>query len=359
MKSIRWLLIILVFPVQGLAQNKKYLCQNCLSAANISYTKGEYREAINLLTMCMNSSGLRKNKDDAYRLLSMCYLRMPDADTAAKKWASRLLKRNPGYKFFPYEDPRDFSNLIASFEVKPRWSIGVNAGFNYSLPSLQKGYSIKPAGISTQGNAGPFLGLNAHYFFKNDQLVMTTWVNYSLLTFRQKLTFKDFEEESVAYREEQSSADLGFCLRFLPFEPGRLRPFAGIGMEYEHILTAQSRIEYFNDYLESDSEDNGEPVSENGRNMLRNGVKNRNIWYGILEGGLKWKAGKGDMELGFRYKQSFSNNIHAENRFANVRFNLEEQWVDSDIRLNAMILYTAYSIPVKWHVYPRKNKYKL
>lgn len=353
---MRTLLKILVsFSVltnHALAQeNTDDTCRNCLTYANIAYEKAEFKKGIDLLVPCLKSKTLKTRQEDAWRLLGMCFLGMQTEDSNARQAVYHLLVLNPNYQLFPYNDPRDFTSLVNSFQVEPKFYLATKLGINYSIPIVNKPYSLKPATIETEGSAGLVLGLSGQYYFKRKHLALNGSVTYNTLAFKQTVIFKEFSSEKINYKEEQTRFDAGLVLRYYPLKSSLVKPFFGFGIANSFLLNATSNFEYTNKDL--NITDNRSINS--GRDMKKLGLSSPNIVYGTLDFGANTEVGKGDLGFGFQFFYAFTNNIRTDKRYVDVKLNLDQQWIDSDLKLHNFCFYTTYSFPLFWRIYDKYN----
>ena len=71
----------------------------------------------------------------------------------------------------------------------------------------------------------------------------------------------------------------------------------------------------------------------------------------IADIGATTNAGKGVLGVGVQYAFAFSNSFNSKNRYNNIEYNLTNQWVDSDVKINYINVYASYSFPLLWRVY--------
>ncbi len=330
-------------------ENLEDVCRNCLTNANIAYEKSEFKNGIDLLLPCMKSKTLKTRQEDAWRLLGMCYLGMQTEDSNARQAVYHLLVLNPNYQLFPYNDPRDFTSLVNSFQTEPKLYLATKLGINYSMPFVKKPYSIKPASIETEGSAGLVLGMSGQYYFKRKYLALSGSATYSTLAFKQTVIFNEFDSEIINYKEEHTRFDVGLLLRYYPLKSSLIKPFFGLGIANSFLLKSTSNLEYSNKDLNITDKQS----INSGRNMKELGITSPNIVYGTLDFGAKTEIGKGDLGLGFQFFYAFTNNIAEDKRYVDVKLNLDQQWIDSDLKLHNFCFYTTYSFPLFWRIYDK------
>lgn len=335
------LLITILTLMQGYAQtNENMSCINNLATASTLYDKAQFTEAVALLEPCLKSGQLKKNEADAYRILGLCYQQMNN-EAQTNEAISKLLKANTKYQLFPYNDPKDFTKAVNAFTVESKLTLGVKAGFNFSLPNITKAYSIKPATLEIQSERSQFLGLTGDYFLKGKSSGINFWATSGSLAFSENVTFNDVEK--INFNQELKFADLGFEFKVFPLKKSAIQAYFGLGANALIQRSAISNIIYTNSYLNT--------KTESSRDMKAEGAVNSAIINGIADVGINTKAGKGIFGLGLQYARAFSLINNPDKRYDNIEYTLANQWVDSDVKLNYLNVYASYSFPLLWRVY--------
>lgn len=335
------LFVSILALTDGYAQTNENLgCLNNLATASTLYEKAQFTEAIALLEPCLKSGQLKKNEADALRILGLCYQQMNN-EVKTNEAISKLLKANTKYQLFPYNDPKEFTKVVNEFTVESKLTLGVKAGFNFSLPNITKAYSIKPATIEIQGERGQFLGLTGDYYLKGKSSGINFWATSGSIEFSENVIFNELEK--INFKEELKFADIGLEFKVFPLKKAKIQPYFGLGANVLIQRTAISNIIYTNSYLNT--------KTESSRDMKEEGAVNSAILNGMADIGINTKAGKGIFGFGLQYAYAFSLSNNPDKRYDNIEYTLANQWVDSDVKLNYLNVYASYSFPLLWRVY--------
>lgn len=114
-------LVMGMAPALAAAQNEVPSCDDAIAAAESAYLNGNFQEAINQASACLNRQDV--SQDDAiasYRLISLAHLRRNELQQARAAIVN-IFGLQPGYEADPIEDPPEYVSLVSIVrrEVQP------------------------------------------------------------------------------------------------------------------------------------------------------------------------------------------------------------------------------------------------
>lgn len=121
-------LVVLVgsFISHVTAQNP---CDGALKEAQYLYDAGKIQDAIALLEYCPFDHLSRLEQFESHRLLALCYQFQSDEEQTDEH-IRRMLELNPSYQTFPYVDPKEFTQSLGHYGVRPDAFVGMGVGLN-------------------------------------------------------------------------------------------------------------------------------------------------------------------------------------------------------------------------------------
>jgi hypothetical protein len=217
-------------------------CAVKLKNAGLAYEQGDYDGAISMLKWALAECNLDKGeKIEANKQLILSYFKVDNLE-AADKTAEAIMKIDPYYKPDKFKDDPRLSSLFDKYQPTPIFRIGLSAGINRSIISVDKYYSIvhnddEASNFSEYNSKTGFqLGLNAEYkAYKN------LWVELGFL-FRQtqyEHILDSVENTSVTYSEKLSYFDMPLTLRYYIFDK-TYSPYVFGGADFSFLTNALS-----------------------------------------------------------------------------------------------------------------------
>lgn len=109
------LLVLLVFalsPIRSALAQEPDPCSRALVQADARYVAGQFEEAVEILATCLNQSdATRQQTIEAYRLLTLAYLRMEHTGEA-RAAIIQIFRTDPTYRPDPINDPPSYTVLV-------------------------------------------------------------------------------------------------------------------------------------------------------------------------------------------------------------------------------------------------------
>jgi len=120
----RWAVIIGIFGLIGVpsvSAQEGGTCEGAISAAESAYVNGDFQEAINQASACLNQQDATVDQAvEAHRLISLSYLRQNELQQARAAIVN-IFGLRPGYEADPINDPPEYVSLVSIVrrEVQP------------------------------------------------------------------------------------------------------------------------------------------------------------------------------------------------------------------------------------------------
>ncbi len=318
-------------------------CANTLYEANKSYEAGDFAKSVSQLRPCLKSGFHKDQRVEGYRLLALdyIYLNQPQqADTAVKN----LLNNDNNYKLFPLylNDPASLTKIINTYDVTPLLMVGVKIGANFANVNLTSNKAVTNSAASYQALIGYQFGFEGDYTIWKDLHItasaMRTGLRYEH-DFDSVAGWKQQYSEVLTYWHIPVSARYYFLKTDAP-----LRPYVELGAAFDFLSAASGNIVNTDNTTGNTNSTSLDPSS-------RRNPENTSILYGV---GLNYRAGIGWFTFNARYLLGLSPIVNANNRYNDVDFIFNYQYVDDDFKLNNWQFTVGYTIPVLFKV--QKNK---
>jgi len=285
------------------------LAQDCifkLQEAEKLYTQGLIEEIPELLDSCIQKGFSKDEKLQALKLIILAHLFDDNLEEADNKMYN-FLRLYPEYEITP-ADPAEFVQLFESYNVLPRFSVGVHMGTSLSLIQV-----LEPFGTHNLYNSErkysftgvPLtVGVNLHrLLFDNFELNLE--MNFSTCKFEyNNENYSGFG--NINYNESQSRIDMPLSCTY-DIGNKRIKPYLRLGIGGGYLI--ESSTKSILQYLDGSHDD------RKGENIVR--TDNRNVFtlWGIVGTGLKYKLPKGYILADVRYNQSLINQVKPEYRY--------------------------------------------
>jgi hypothetical protein len=324
------LLLGLFFSISGFAQQADNSCKNVLDLADREYKAGRLTQCIELLKPCIGKLE-SEVVFEAYRFLALCYLTLND-EKNANAAAINLLRHKPNYRDFPYFDPKDFTLLLAKYEVWPQLELGVKTGINFNSIRPIKNYSVTGSDASYLPQTGYQAGISAEYYLKKN-ISLNADILYEGLNYKRTA---DQASWSQNFTEKLNYFNIPFAGRYYFYRTKTLRLGIELGLQTQLLSKTNSAIVLRNSVTQEKVENTLEQEDQ----------RNKALFYALGGLVLKYKLGGGSLSANMRYAPGFSNVVNADKRYDNLDFILANQYVDSDFSFNPLYISVGYQFPI-------------
>ena len=336
--NILCFLVILLFATNMV--NGQNSCANTLYEANKSYEAGDFAKSVTQLLPCLKSGFHKDQRVEGYRLLALdyIYLNQPQqADTAVKN----LLNNDNNYKLFPLylNDPAGLTKIINTYDVTPLFTIEVPLiGINFANVNLTSNKAVTNSSASYQPLTGIHFGLEGDYDIWKDLHISAgiMWMGISY----------EHDFDSVAgwkqkYTENLNYVHVPVSARYYFMKPDApLRPYVEAGASFDFLASASANIVNTDNTTGNTNSTSLNPIS-------RRNSENTSILYGV---GFNYRAAIGWFTFNARYMLGLSPIVNPNNRYNNIDFIFNYQYVDDDFKLNNWQFTVGYVFPVLFKV---------
>lgn len=317
------------------AQTDDSDCSNSLAKASVLYEGGNFVECISTLTPCLSS--LSKDRVfEAHRLLALSHMSLNNSESANESIIN-LLRAKPNYTTFPFFDPTKFSTMLQGYDVYPKWELGIVLGMNVSSASPTKNYSITNSPASFVSKNGYQVGFMAEHYLQKRLSIQAKLQLQGIGYGRNADDVLGWKQE---YTERMTFINIPLVARYAvsPNVMGwKVSAEAGLG---GHVLSSTNSVIFLEDSRKNDG-------SRLQRSTDRINARNNILLSGLLGLSAKHRLGEAVLGIEVRTSLGMSNAVNSENRWDNFEFITENNYVDSDIRLNTMSLNLTYQRPIR------------
>lgn len=327
---------MLVLSLTASAQ-KKDKCKDALGETDKFYQNGQIQEAIKRCEPCLRKMQTNEERFEAYRLLGLCYQFMNN-NKKTLFYIEEMLKLRPDYQKYPNIDPLEFTKLVNKFEVRTTWYAGLKAGFNVNNISLSKSYATYASNQIYYPTIGYQFGGLGEYRY-NDWLSLGGELALNGMSVRHEI------ENAGGWKQkyQESQQYLGLQLDgkyYLPKSFGKLKPYAGLGLRLNYMLSAQVNMESESNEMHTIFQATKDALSE--RNTLQ--------FFSALKLGVSYPATIGYFSFDISYVYFFRNTVAADKRLDDQNFIFNNQYVNDDISLRTWMFNISYKMPLQWSI---------
>ncbi|MBI1307391.1 MAG: hypothetical protein GC181_12375 [Bacteroidetes bacterium] len=329
-----WLLLI-GHSHFSLAQNS---CEEALYSARRLFESGDIKSTIDTLESCADALHSKADRVQAYRLLAQAWLELNETEKA-ETYAEKLLKTRHDYQRFPNIDPMNFTRLLDKYVVTTPLYLSSQIGATISVPVVVKNF---PAYSSTQRYkpvVGYTLGLNAEYVFPKNKIAL----HFGVKTFG--LGIHHIIDSAVGwtqnYHEDMRyvAGNFGISKSFGFAGSWEVKPMVGLG--FMRLVSSDVYFEAVN--LETGSK------QQYTSNVLS--FRNRNIPSATISIQVEKTLKNGHLlGLSGGITQASKNTFESKDRLADLNFNLNNQYVNDDLKMRFWSLTLIYKWPIMWQV---------
>lgn len=319
-------------------------CVVALREAQKLFENGLIEEVPSKLNPCIRRGFNKNEKIQAYKLLILCDL-CDDQHEKADSLMLKLLKIEPEFQISPQLDPSEFIELYNSYRTLPTYTIGINAGLNFSDIELVNSYGvhneIASPGKYRPSSAGYHIGVDIS---RNLSSRIEAKMGFNLVTNKYLNTNKMFDGEfsETTFEETQTRLDIPLSLN-VDILKKNIKPFLSIGICGGYI--ADAKAEVIRTIIDSQN-------SEEGTIDLSDFRKPINLWF-IYAAGVKYKVKSGHITFNLNYHKSPLYQMKTGQRYVNPEFLYRYYHIDDDYKLN----FWGFSFGYTYSFYkPKKRK---
>lgn len=332
------LVFLMVISIRVCGQSP---CENALFDANKLYQKGQFNACISVIENCQSNFTSKSEKFESSHLLALSYMALNQSDKVDQN-IIRLLRYNPEYQKFPNVDPLDFSRLLNTYRVEPRWFLGLKVGANRNGVALKRSYATY---ITTQRylpTTGYQFGLNAEFSLSNRFSLHTDWMNTGLDVLHE---IDDAGGWKQRYKENQQYTgwQIGMNYHVLKKKQPDLNVGAGINLNYLY----GSNVFFESERITTGTRLQGTQNPLNSRYQWQPGI--------FVEGGLGFWVLKGMLTLSVQYQHYLRNTVNPDERLKDLEFVYNNHYVSDDVSIRQLNGLIGYKIPLSWKVIKKKE----
>jgi len=345
MKKFNIIIVLAFLLLASKFSNGQSNCANTLYEANKSYEAGDFAKSVSQLLPCLKSGFHKDQRVEGYRLLALdyIYLNQPQqADTAVKN----LLNNDNNYKLFPLylNDPASLTKIIDTYDVTPLFNLTVPLiGINFANVNLTSNKAVTNSAASYQPLIGVQFGVEGDYTIWRD-LHVTAGVMWMSCRYEHDFDsvagWKQQYTENLNYVHVPVSARYYFLKTDAP-----LRPYIEAGASFDFLASASADIVNTDNTTGNTNSTSLNPIS-------RRNNENTSILYGV---GFNYRAAIGWFTFNARYLLGLSPIVNAANRYNDVDFIFNYQYVDDDFKLNNWQFTVGYTFPILFKVTKNRN----
>jgi hypothetical protein len=330
-KILTMIVLLSTMVFSTYAQENNSSCSDALKEAYLEYEAGRFNASLEILKPCINSLE-KERKFEAFRLQALCHLFLKDnknADAAVVQ----LLKSNPNYREFPYFDPLSFTKLLSTFDVFPKFELGLKTSININSVNPIKNYSLTGSNAEFLPKAGFQGGVFIEYYLRRTLSLNAEFLyeglNYSRVA-------NDVLGWKQVYLENMKFWSIPITARCY------LKPMKGwilageLGFQTQFLSSTNSNVIL----------SNNENQSRVQLTANQSEARKKTMFYGLAGASIKHKLAGGTISLNIRYAFGLNNVVNSDKRWSNTAFIFDSQYVDSDMKFNPLYFSVGYQVPI-------------
>lgn len=319
-------------------------CLNNLKKAQELFEAGLIEEIPALLDSCLKTGFTKEQAIQAYRLLIQVYL-FDYKQELAEQTMYALLNRYPEYEIQSV-DPVEFVNLFKQFKTEPKYSIGIDAGINFSHISVLENYTTgnlnKLDSKYKSGGIYPKFMFSFQKYF-NNRLSFNSGLTYSLTGFDNEEKM-NFGKELLTYSERMSWIGFPHHINYSFKSIHDFTPFVSAGGNYSFLLKSESEINHVSLIPNLGADIKGEKTDITNNRY-------RHQYFVLLGAGIRYKIAAGYLKLNAYYMKGVTAYINESKRYANPDDLFYYNYVDDKIKLDGYYISVGYS-----HIFYKTTK---
>lgn len=319
-------------------------CLNNLKKAQELFEAGLIEEIPSLLDSCLKTGFTKEQAIQAYRLLIQVYL-FDYKQELAEQTMYTLLSRYPEYEIQSV-DPVEFVNLFKQFKTSPKYSIGLDAGINFSRIDVLENYSTgnlnKLDSKYKSGGLYPKFMLSFQKYF-NDRLSFNSGLTYSITSFENDEKM-NFGKELLTYSEKMSWLGIPHHINYSFKTVHNITPYLMVGGNYSFLLKSECEINHTSLIPDLGADIKGEKtdITDN---------RYRNQYFLLLGTGFRYKIAAGYLKLNAYYLKGITPYVKENKRYSNPDDLFYYNYIDDKIKLNSFYISLGYS-----HIFYKTTK---
>ncbi|MCB9245546.1 MAG: outer membrane beta-barrel protein [Flavobacteriales bacterium] len=311
-----------------------------LENAEILYSKGDFREIIEIGNSCL---ALPKDSLDtdvqwsAYRLLAMAHLGLNQYEEA-RQYAIQMLELNPAYKPSYLKDPNELVKLLGDVTVIPKFSLGMalSLGPSATLPKVQTPYFVSGNNKTYRGKGGYQASVSSSYSLSKS---ISCALGLSILTKNYELDYS-FDPWELLADEKLSYLSFPLSVTYLPDLRSKVRPYVQMGYYWAFLLNSSNSFQ-----AKHSSGNSFELIDIDSKNRRNQG--DRGIQLGL---GSYYKLGQGHVFVEMNYYRSGRQITNADSRNSSGELFSSFYYMDDDLLLSNLSICAGYRIHLNYKV---------
>lgn len=334
-KLVLFVSLGLLFPAFGLSQDD---CSTKIQDARRAYDQGLIEEVPQMLQPCMENGFSRVQRIEAYKLMILSYL-FDDDQFQAEKTMVEFLKKFPEYEINP-NDPIEFVYLFESYRTTSVFSIGLNAGFNFTDPRIIEPYTMLDrthAKLTNTMKSGFQVGLGVGtYLSKHILANVELYFSENQYSFKDELiaplTGASDGITSVLYNEKLLKIEIPLTFTY-EFTIKKIHYYFRGGASLANLanVTGLASRRYSPELP---------PVAGENTSMMDS--RKKMLYSGIAGFGLRYKVPRGVVMLDFRTHIGLNNIVDPSKRTLTSELADKFYHRDDDYSLNSFSISAGY-----------------
>ncbi|HBX52966.1 MAG: hypothetical protein A2275_07260 [Bacteroidetes bacterium RIFOXYA12_FULL_35_11] len=327
---ISFIFLITLFTQQTKAQED---CSVLLKKAGQYFEEGAIDSVFKLIEPCIERGYDKKEKLQAYRLLTLVSL-YQDNKKNAEKYIIKILETEPEYEVVRSVEEPEFLSIFDTYFAAPVSAYGVYIGTNFSIAK-----TIEHFGVHNLNNAviKNLYGTGFQFGVKYSRFIYRNFdLNFDMQIEQNKLYneryFFNFVKVECSETNIRLSAPVSVTYEY-PYK--KIKPYLRGGLNPAFLFMSNARlIRNFTDNSAVDVK-GSEINMTDGRNPF-------NLWL-VTGAGLKYKIKKGYLFIDFRYNLGLFNQVRIKNRYSNNELVYKYYYIDDDFRMNIFSISVGYT----------------
>jgi hypothetical protein len=322
--------------INSLAQDQS--CSFVLKEAQKQYALGLVEKIPDLISGCLDQGFSRQERQDAYKLLILCYLSDNEQEKADSAMLA-FLRRYPEYSLLS-TDAREFSYLFQSYRTLPLLSIGLTGGFNTPSFLVTESNSINDLNNSKRSYERKSFGFQAGlkintYLSQDFELEFDLLLAQTNFQTTDQFSFGTFETQKTVATETQNKIQLPVSLQYALFPLNKSLIYLRGG--FVPSVTISTLLDPTRIYNNSSHN----PVEGSSVDIQ----KMRNQYgLGILVGaGYKFRIPHGYIFGEIQYQQGISNQLNRSGLYSFPELRDRFYYLSDNFKLNELVLNFGYS----------------
>lgn len=337
------LVLLLLATTPALAQD----CGQNLEDSRRAFYDGRFDQVITLLEPCHTRFESVADKTASLELLTKASLMLNETDKA-ETYMKALLTTNPLFTVRE-GDLIVFKRLFEQFEIRTRYTLGFEAGFNQ--PQFQVLQYNSYAGISDQSGgytASPGLSLGLSYEYAiNKNIFAGAKLLYQQHGYTMSETLLDYQRLTV--NERLSYLDVPIQVIYQVNKWKKWKPFISAGMSFHLLMSSNARIDLF-------SIDQNLPIqiNPNAYSTDRYDLSNQRKGFAanyVFGAGVRKPMGLWSVQVAVNYEYGLNNLANPANRYADPVLLNTYSYVSDDFKMNQLRFTVGL---VRTFSYPKK-----